>query len=150
MSVSPLVSQLGLVPHPEGGWYREIWCAPAAFTPDGYPGSRAAATAIYFLLHPGEESRWHAVRSDELWLWHQGGALILRLGGTGEGPQGTINELILGPADPSGPEGTAGAAPARLVPGGTWQSAAPTTTPTLVSCVVSPGFDFTDFRMAGD
>jgi hypothetical protein len=144
MSVSPLVERLGLVAHPEGGWYRETWRAPAEFTPPGYPGPRAAATAIHFLLHPGERSRWHVVRSDELWLWHQGGPLILRLGGTGNRPQETVDELVLGPV------GAPGAAPMRRVPGGTWQSALPTTEPALVSCVVSPGFDFADFRMSGD
>ncbi len=41
------------------------------FAPDGYEGPRNAATAIYFLLHPGEQSRWHVVRSDELWFWHR-------------------------------------------------------------------------------
>jgi uncharacterized protein len=36
-----------------------------------------------------------------------------------------------------------------LVPGGVWQAAAPGgTEPVLVSCVVSPGFDFADFRMS--
>lgn len=87
------------------------------------------------------------VRSDELWLWHCGAPLLLRLGGTGDSPGGTVDELVLG-ADIA-----AGAAPARLVPGRTWQSAVPvpgssTGEPTLVSCVVSPGFDFAGFRMA--
>ena len=61
---------LDLLPHPEGGWYRQTWAAEPGSQPPGYPGRRAAATAIYFLLAPGERSRWHAVRSDELWLWH--------------------------------------------------------------------------------
>jgi hypothetical protein len=144
---SPLVERLGLAPHPEGGWYGRIWESPVALNPHGYPGSRPTATAIHFLLHPGEESRWHVVRSDELWLWHRGAPLLLRLGGTGDSPGDTVDEMVLG-ADIA-----AGEAPARLVPGGTWQSAVPvpgssTAEPTLVSCVVSPGFDFADFRIA--
>src|SRR6202161_4983778 len=68
---------LDLAPHPEGGWYRETWRASPESVPDGYPGPRAAATGIYFLLTPGEESAWHRVRSDEGWLWHSGGPLTM-------------------------------------------------------------------------
>jgi predicted cupin superfamily sugar epimerase len=132
----PLAERLDLQPHPEGGWYRETLRSAARFTPGGYPGERPAATAIYFLLQPGERSRWHVVRSDELWLWHSGGPLHLRLGGGGEHP--AQDETIrLGPDRPQG-----------LVPGGTWQAAEPAgDEPVLVSCVVAPGFDFADFRL---
>jgi hypothetical protein len=61
-----LAEQLDLAPHPEGGWYRQTWRSAVVFSPEGYDGPRSAATAIYFLLHPGERSRWHVVRSDEL------------------------------------------------------------------------------------
>src|SRR5215469_5234527 len=77
----PLARQLDLQPHPEGGWFRETWRSSVTFAPAGYQGTRSAATAIYFLLHPGERSRWHVVRSDELWFWHSGGPLTLRLRG---------------------------------------------------------------------
>jgi predicted cupin superfamily sugar epimerase len=59
---------LDLAPHLEGGWYRETWRSGPESVPAGYPGRRAAATVIYFLLLPGQESRWHRVRSDEVWL----------------------------------------------------------------------------------
>jgi uncharacterized protein len=140
---SPLVALLGLRPHPEGGWYRETWRAPASFTPAGYPGERPSATGIYFLLHPGERSRWHVVRSDELWLWHTGGPVELRLGGSGEEPV-AATAVMLG-ADVAGHQ-----QPQACVPGGVWQSARSVgTEPALVSCVVSPGFDFADFRLSG-
>ncbi|MDX6241354.1 MAG: uncharacterized protein QOG10_6178, partial [Kribbellaceae bacterium] len=58
-----LAEALELSAHPEGGWYRETWRSPVSFEPPGYVGERASATAIYFLLGPGEESRWHRVRS---------------------------------------------------------------------------------------
>jgi predicted cupin superfamily sugar epimerase len=137
---------LDLRPHPEGGWYRETWRTEHAFTPSGYPGERASATGIYFLLHPGERSRWHIVRSDELWLWHAGGPLILRLGGVDPaGPdEAGATELTLGM------DLAAGQRPQLLVPGGGWQSAEPAADqPVLVSCIVSPGFDFADFRLDG-
>ncbi|WP_347813956.1 cupin domain-containing protein [Actinomadura sp. KC06] len=132
---------LDLLPHPEGGWYRETWRSDASFTPDGYPGERSSATGIYFLLPPGEESVWHAVRSAEMWLWHRGGPLSLLLGGGGERPSGAPERVTLGPdvAD--------GQVPQAVVPPGVWQAARPAgPEEVLVSCVVSPGFDFADMR----
>lgn len=141
MTRPELAERLDLRPHPEGGWYRETWRGRADFEPEGYGGRRACATGIYFLLQPGERSRWHVVRSDELWLWHRGGPLTISLGGTGDSPA-EVQEVILGP------DIAAGQRPQVLVPGGVWQAAAPATaTEVLVSCVVSPGFDFADFRM---
>jgi len=139
---SELVALLDLAPHPEGGWFRETWRATPTLHPTGYDGSRSAATAIYFLLHPDEHSRWHVVRSDELWLWHSGGPLTLRFGGSGQRPTDEFREVALG-ADVS-----AGQRPQVLIPGGTWQAAVPAgDQPVLVSCVVSPGFDFADFQL---
>ena len=138
----PLAEQLDLQPHPEGGWFRQTWRSPVSFSPAGYSGQRSAATAIYYLLYPGEQSRWHVVRSDELWFWHSGGALALRLGGSGPEPAAGA-EVVLGT------DLGAGQRPQSLVPGGVWQCAAPSgERPVLVSCVVAPGFDFTDFRVA--
>jgi uncharacterized protein len=136
-----LAEQLDLRPHPEGGWFRETWRSALSVRPAGYPGERSVATAIYFLLCPGEESAWHVVRSDELWLWHRGGPLALRLGGTAAEPR-AAGAVMLG-ADVS-----EGEQPQFVVPGGTWQRAAPASRePVLVSCVVAPGFDFADFRL---
>ena len=73
----PHAAALDLRQHPEGGWYRETWRSLVEFTPPGYPGPRASATAILFLLLPGESSAPHTVRSDELWFWHDGGPLAL-------------------------------------------------------------------------
>lgn len=132
---------LDLLPHPEGGWFRETWRSDVAFVPDGYPGERAGATGIYFLLPPGEESMWHAVRSAEMWLWHRGGPLTLYLGGDGERPAEAPEAVRLG-ADVAD-----GQVPQAVVPPGGWQSARPAgPEEVLVSCVVSPGFDFADFR----
>jgi hypothetical protein len=134
---------LGLRPHPEGGWYRETWRAGPESVPAGYPGPRAAATVIYFLLRPGEESRWHRVRSDEVWLWHSGGPLVLRDGGPGPAPasvDATLSTL--------GPGIAEGQVPQHVIPGGHWQTARPAgDEEVLVSCVVAPGFDFADFTL---
>ncbi|MFC6086304.1 cupin domain-containing protein, partial [Sphaerisporangium aureirubrum] len=109
------------------------------FEPEGYGGARQSATGIYFLLAPGEESVWHVVRSDEVWFWHRGGALTLLLGGSGERP-GDAEAVTLGGRVEDGE------VPQVLVPAGTWQAARPAgDEAVLVSCVVSPGFDFADF-----
>ena len=127
---------LGLQPHPEGGHYRETWRSPGTVqTPYG---ERSPATSILFLLQPGESSRWHRVRSGELWLWQGGGELLLDLGGTGDRP--ALEETVtVGP----GPQDLQ-----RLVQPGQWQAARPAAgDAVLVACVVSPGFDFADFEL---
>jgi uncharacterized protein len=141
--VHPLVATLGLAPHPEGGWYRQTWRSATDVQPAGYPSPRAAATAIQFLLAAGETSRWHRVRSDELWLWQGLGPLRLRYGGSAASPDDEATEHVL-----VGPDLTAGQALQALVPAGTWQSAAPLTAEgSLVACVVAPGFEFADFQL---
>ncbi|MGC4960215.1 cupin domain-containing protein [Gordonia sp. DT218] len=139
---------LGLSPHPEGGWYRETWRSdvtiPADILPHGYPGDRAVGTAIYFLLLPDERSAWHTVRGAELWLYHRGSPVLLELGGDGSGPDAPAEVVV-------GADIAAGHLPQAVVPPGTWQRARPVgDEPSLVSCLVLPGFDFADFRLAPD
>jgi len=119
-----LIARHRLAPHPEGGWYRETWRAVAA------PGERAGGTAILFLLEEGQRSHWHMVDADELWLWHAGAPLHLRIDDT---------VVTLGPDDPQ-----------ALVPAGAWQAAEAKAGWTLVSCVVVPGFEFSGFTLAPD
>ncbi|GAA0521373.1 hypothetical protein GCM10011581_11940 [Saccharopolyspora subtropica] len=127
--------EFDLLPHPEGGWYRRTWTS--AVPVDAPQGERPSATAIYFLLPPGQRSAWHTVGSDELWLWHRGGPLTLSLGGRGAQPAAKPDQIVLGAG--------AGQTPQAVVPAGTWQRAtAAATVETLVTCVVSPGFDFAD------
>ncbi|NEM90921.1 cupin domain-containing protein [Galbitalea soli] len=127
-------AELGLEPHPEGGWYRRTWTSPA--TAETPRGERPAATLIHFLLAPGETSAWHVVTSDEMWLWHGPGVLRLQLGGEGDAPvEGEVLALESSAAQ-------------RLVPAGVWQRTLPGTEEVLVSCLVSPGFSFDDFRLA--
>jgi predicted cupin superfamily sugar epimerase len=131
----PVAEALDLLPHPEGGWFRETWRTSTPVQAHG--GERATATGIYFLLGALEESMWHAVRSDELWLWHRGGPLELTL----RGDDGESTVVL-------GPDVEHGQVPQALVPGGVWQSARPAADQdVLVSCVVSPGFDPADFSV---
>jgi predicted cupin superfamily sugar epimerase len=137
----PLAGRLDLLPHPEGGWAKEIWETDYTFTPSGYPGPRASATALQYALGHDERSRWHVVRPDELWLWQSGAPLRMLLGGRAEEP-----------ADPSehvlGDDFARGQQPCLLVPGGTWQAAEPAApAEVLITCVVSPGWDPRDYRI---
>lgn len=135
--VPDLARDLGLEPHPEGGWYRQTWAASETVTlPDGRV--RPAATLIWFLLPAGDSSAWHRVRSDEVWLGHNG-IVVLELGGTGASPE-PAERYAVG----TGP----GAASQVLVPAGVWQRTLPGDEEALVSCLVSPGFDFEDFELA--
>ena len=144
---SPLVELLGLEPHVEGGYYRELWRSeviiPQAQLGRRYSGERASASSIYFLLHPGEVSAWHVVVSAELWLYHLGSALTLTLGGSGDAPAEPGEELRLGPTIATGER------PQQLVPPSVWQTARNSgTEPTLVSCIVAPAFHPDEFRLA--
>ncbi len=136
---------LDLRPHPEGGWYRETWRSgveiPCGALPSGYEGTRVAATAIYFVLLPGEQSSWHTVRGAEMWLFHRGAPVELDLGGDGQEPH-DVETVVVGPDVDSGQR------PQALVPPGNWQRArAVGDEASLVSCVVAPGFDFADFAL---
>jgi predicted cupin superfamily sugar epimerase len=147
--LSLLVARLGLEPHVEGGYYRELWRSdqvlPQSLLGARYGGARASASSIYFLLHPGEVSAWHVIVSAELWLYHLGSPLTLTLGGCGENPDtGAAEPLRLGPDIASGER------PQQLVPPGVWQRAENTgTEATLVSCIVSPAFHEQEFRLIG-
>ena len=131
-----LIEELRLSPHPEGGWFRETWRAPAV------EGARAAATAIYFLLESHQRSHWHKVDATEIWLWQAGDPLLLSLS---SGDAGPVREVKLG-ADV-----IAGDAPQVIVQPDEWQAATPLPGRegySLVSCIVSPAFEFAGFTLA--
>ncbi len=126
--VSAVREALGLLPHPEGGHYRELWRdRPAA-------GGRGAGTSILFLLADGERSHWHRVDAAEIWLWQAGAPLQLSIGGAG--------------AVRLGPGLAGGEALQAVVPAQAWQEARSLGAWSLVSCVVAPAFEFSGFEMA--
>src|SRR5215475_12721985 len=107
LSAMEVIKLLELVPHPEGGHYRETFRDPKE------EANRAASSAIYFLLVAGETSRWHRVDAAEIWHWYAGSGLELRL--WEEGRQ--VQDFFLG-ADLS-----SGQRPQAVVPAGVWQAA---------------------------
>ena len=134
-----LVETLGLAPHPEGGWYREVYRSSDAVTRDG--AARDALTTIYYLLAAGQLSRWHVVALDEVWHFHEGEPLELL---TCDPRDGRVEVSRLGPVTADG------ARPLQVVPRGVWQAARPTGAYSLVGCTVAPGFDFADFQFLAD
>ena len=130
MTAQEIIDRLNLHPHPEGGWYAETWRAENKGRPTG--------TCIYFLLQAGESSHWHRVDATEIWLYHAGAPLILSLSATDKGP---AVDHVLSPDLSRG-------APQLIVPTGHWQAARSTGDYTLVSCTVSPGFQFDGFQLA--
>ena len=130
--------RLHLEPHPEGGYYRQTWVgAERMTTNDGR--DRASASLIYFWLPAGDASAWHRVASDEIWLAHRG-SVMLELGGAGDEPAAPERHRL-------GCDLERGESPQILVPAGVWQRTLPLAEDALVSCLVSPAFDFDDFDL---
>jgi len=127
MEADRIIALLDLKPHPEGGYFRETFRDRAGA--DG----RSVSTAIYFLLKAGQVSRWHRVDAAEVWHFHRGAPLELRIG---------KDNYVLG-ADMDRAQ-----APQVVVPANAWQSARSLGEYTLVGCTVAPGFEFAHFELA--
>ena len=134
MSAQHYIQTLELLPHPEGGYYKETYRSTGnvSFT----QGERSFSTAIYFLLEKNNFSAFHKIKSDELWHFYSGDSLeVIEITTKGELK---ITEL--------GPQNFQYCVPAgnwfgsRVKKGGSFS---------LVGCTVAPGFDFKDFEMAG-
>ena len=135
-----LISALNLLPHPEGGYYGELYRSATVVEPADGRGPRPALTTIYFLLTAEAVSRWHRVQSDEVWHFYEGAPLNLWLAS----PDGdAVEQRRLGPLEGN-------QRPVWTVPAGWWQAARSTGGYTLVGCTVGPGFDFADFVLAAD
>jgi uncharacterized protein len=127
MDTAGIIRRLGLVPHPEGGYYRETFRSPLILDlPDGR--RRSASTAIHFLLPPGACSTWHRVASDEVWHHYDGGALSLHCLGWETRRLDAANPQV-------------------VVPAGIWQAAEPESDGVWCGCTVAPGFEFADFEL---
>jgi uncharacterized protein len=128
-----LIAALDLAPHPEGGWYRRTWEAPAA------QGERAGGSAIYYLLLRDEVSAPHRIDATELWHFYRGDPLELSL----EWQDGRRAVHVVGP------DVASGHAPQVVVEAGVWQSARPLGRYSLVGATVTPAFTFEGFELRG-
>ena len=134
-----LIDSLGLEPHPEGGYFTEVYRSaeeiPSKALPDRYEGARAYCSSIYYLLPKGEVSKFHRLKSDEIWHVYQGGGLRMLL----IDDEGELSEVLLGAE-----QGVFQA----VVPKGVWMAAEPIADFALLGCTVSPAFTFEDFEFA--
>ena len=134
LSATEMIRLLGLMPHPEGGHFRETFRDSKCVD-----NGRAASTAIYFLLARGERSHWHRVDAAEVWHYYAGAPLRLDITLAGAA---AIEHLTLGT------DFSRGERPQAVVPAGAWQSAQSLGEWTLVGCTVAPGFEFGGFELA--
>lgn len=136
MSVENIIKEYNLAPHPEGGYFKEIYRSANSVNSSIAGEQRNALTHVYFLLGEGQISRFHRVLHDEIWNFYEGAPIqIIQFNAQG------LTEKNLGP----GCNGYV-----DIVPGSTWQAATTTGTYSLVGCSVAPGFDFKDFSFLKD
>lgn len=134
-----LIRELRLQPHPEGGYFREIFRSAHKVQPLDERSARSALTTIYFLLVKGQHGRWHRVASDEAWHFYEGDPLeVYWIDG-----RDVVHHEVLG-------TGTSSAHPMCVVPRGCWQAARPLGEYSFMGCTVAPGFDFQDFEMLSE
>lgn len=129
------ITKLGLLPHPEGGFYKELphsndWLELQ---------KRPLYTNIYFLLTEENPSHFHQLTSDEVWYFHYGSSLkvheLLEDGTYKETSvgldveQGDVLQYVVERGSIFGSSINEGEGYA------------------LVSCMVAPGFSFEDFRL---
>jgi predicted cupin superfamily sugar epimerase len=134
--IDELVAQLGLMPHPEGGFYKEIYRSDLKVNTAS--GERSIMTSIYFLLTSENISKFHQIKSDEMWFYHEGSPLTVHV----IHENGQYEKIKVGL---TGEEKK----PQQMVPAGVifGSTVDEDDSYALVSCVVAPGFDFQDFKL---
>ncbi len=131
LSAAEVIRLLDLKPHPEGGHFRETFRDT-----HNVEGTRAASTAIYFLLARGQRSHWHRIDAVEIWHYYAGAPLKLSV------VDGAKEEIIRLGADIHADE-----VPQVTVPARAWQAAESIGDWTLCGCTVAPGFSFEGFEL---
>ena len=137
------IQKLGLVEHPEGGWYREFHRAAESIPADGLPerfsGERSFSTAIYYLLEGEQFSSLHRIQQDEVWHFYDGSSLTIHV----LDQAGNYSTIRLGRSSENDLS-LAAVVDAGCLFGATVDDP---TGYALVGCTVAPGFDFDDFEM---
>ncbi|MFZ7943271.1 cupin domain-containing protein [Neobacillus sp. 19] len=141
--IQSLIINLGLAPHPEGGYYKSTYQSTERISDDelsvNFDGHRRLYTSIYFLLTSDDVSHFHRLKSDELWYFHVGSPLTIHV----IHENGEYEEIKLGVNLEKGE------VPQALVPKNSifGSSVNDQDTFSLVGCMVSPGFEFQDFEL---
>lgn len=136
-----IIQSLDLLPHPEGGYFAETYRSSTVIPADFglVHGERNASTAIYYLLRSEDISRFHRIRSDEVWHHYMGSAVTLHI----IHDDGLYEAKYVGQALENGEK------PQCVIPAGAWFGATidKENSFALCGCTVAPGFDFDDFEM---
>ncbi len=138
-----IINKLKLIPHPEGGYYRETFRSKGMIRnehlPDIYTGKRNYSTCIYYLLKSGSFSAFHRLTQDEIWHFYDGSPVNIHL----ISAQGSYSKVTVGR------DLISGEVPQLVIPGGTWFAVGVgvNNSFSLVGCTVAPGFDFSDFEL---
>lgn len=146
MTADDVIAALELIPHPEGGYFRETYRSPEQLRHDALParfrGARPMSTAIYFLVTRGSFSALHRIAADECWHFYAGDTLeVVSLDPRTRRASSTLLGMDL----------ARGERPQAIVPAGVWFGARLASERgewALVGCTVAPGFDFGDFELA--
>lgn len=144
LTPTQLIQQFQLLPHPEGGWYKETYKSSESVAANALPqrflGDRPFSTAIYFLLGKGNFSAFHRIKSDECWHFYAGGPLEVFIISS----RGDLTVISLGNAIEEGQQFQ------FVVPANCWFASRPAqeSSFSFVGCTVAPGFDFADFELA--
>lgn len=144
VEIDKLVNEMELLPHPEGGFYKEVYRSTGIISSKAlsgdYSGDRNFCTSIYFLLTSENFSAFHRIKQDEVWHFYSGSPLIVHV----IDPEGkySANRIGFDPENKTFPQFT--------VPGGSWFASSVESEDgySLVGCTVAPGFDFNDFELA--
>ena len=139
---SELIETLNLEPHPEGGFYTEVYRSEDTIkTENGkFPGGRCFSTSIYYLLGSEDISKFHRITSDEIWHHYEGSSITIHI--IFQDGNYEIRSL--------GKDLATGQRPKHVVPAGAWFGVTVDGPENfaLCGCTVAPGFEFRDFEMA--
>ncbi len=132
-----IIDSLQLQPHPEGGFYKEIYRSENIVFESTSTREKSACTSIYFLLVGQDFSCWHRIKSDETWFFHSGCDVLVHF----------FNKDKMLETRQLGLEAKKFQ---MTLPANTWFAAKTTNEASycLVSCVVAPGFEFDEFEIA--
>jgi predicted cupin superfamily sugar epimerase len=144
MAIQKIITKLNLLPHPEGGFYKETYRSKGEFSVgslnEKFSGNRSYCTGIYFLLTKNNFSAFHKIKQDEMWHFYDGDALTVHM----IDKDGVYHKQLIGNKFHENQ------VPQFVVPRGAWfaSSVEEDGEYSLVGCTVSPGFDFDDFELA--
>lgn len=121
-NVNELVKAHNLLPHPEGGFYKETYRSEFS-------------TGIFYLLERSQKSSLHRIKSDEMWHFYDGDAICV----VEITAEGNVKETRLDKKNPQ-----------YVVPANVWFGAyLPADSEfAFTGCTVAPAFHFKDFELA--